>query len=102
MTNAKIYAFLGIVFLFVCFGFSPLFIFTIDAEPTRLSAAEEQTVKQEVDRHFDQPLQRILVLQYDVYDQEEPMIVVGRTVFGIPMVRAAVYADGEIETIENI
>lgn len=76
-------------------GFSIPFIMKLGAEPKILSAVQEQDMLDQVNLHFDNPMQRLLTITYEVQDDavvngQPSGTVVGRTLFGIPVSRAQV------------
>ncbi|MFA5134504.1 MAG: hypothetical protein WC505_01815 [Patescibacteria group bacterium] len=57
--------------------------------------------------HFDHPAERMLVWRYQITEKGEWQgsdyyIVVGRTFFGIPLRKSAVYREGGIITIPSL
>lgn len=72
----------------------------MQAHKITLNQGLTQQLTQDANIHFDNPLQRLTVFHYQIIEQRtDGYVIVGRTIFGIPAVKALITNAGSIITL---
>lgn len=107
MPHKKFYITLGILVVVLLAAVVPPLVMPSVSGGVDISSEAADTLLLDVHTHFDNPIERIAVLKYQITDkyqwrESDVYTVVGRTVFGIKFNRADAYMDGGLFTIPSL
>lgn len=107
MIHKKIYITFGTIAVIILAAVVPPLVVSSVKSGVSIPETTAQDILQAVETHFDHPIERIVVLRYQIAEQgtwrgADRYFVDGLTIFGIRFNRADVYMDGGIITIPSL